>query len=125
MSGVAALVCAVSFALLMLALALVTLKLARAMSITNHILNDIRREAVHLLTKLQTTMDHVNEEMARVDGVLKSLEQLAGRINAVTKAAQKALSSPLVRILSLGVGAQRALGAASSGDRSGRGDKED
>ncbi len=125
MGGVAALVCAIAFALLMLALAAVTLKLARTLSITNRMLNDVRREAVPLLSKLQTTMDHVNEEMVHVDGVLKSLQQLAGRANAVTKAAERVLTSPLVRILSLGVGAQRALGAASSGEKGGRGGEKD
>jgi len=109
----------------MLALAAVTLKLARTLSITNRMLNDVRREAVPLLSKLQTTMDHVNEEMVHVDGVLKSLQQLAGRANAVTKAAERVLTSPLVRILSLGVGAQRALGAASSGEKGGRGGEKD
>lgn len=120
MGGIAALVCAVSFALFMLALAMVTLKLARSLSITNRILDDIRHEAVPLLTKLQTTMDHVNEEMARVDGVLASVERVAGSVNAATKAAQKALTSPLARVLGLGVGARRALGSVSSGGKGAR-----
>lgn len=120
MGDVAALVCALSFAIFMLALALVTLKLARSVSITNRILNDIRHEAVPLLTKLQTTMDHVNEEMARVDGVLGSVEEVAGRINAASKAAQKALTSPLTRLLALGMGARRAIGTTSSGGKEGQ-----
>jgi predicted PurR-regulated permease PerM len=114
MGGVAALICAVSFALLMLAAALVVLKLARTMTITNNILDDMRKEAVPLMGKLETTMDHINSEMGYVDGILKSAEKLADRANSMTKAAQQVVTSPLVKILTLGVGAQRALGLTPS-----------
>jgi uncharacterized protein YoxC len=122
MGGVAALICAASFALVMLTLAIVVLKLAKTMSITNGILNDIRKEAVPLMGKFQTTMDHVNDEMGYVDSILHSGQKLAERMNTMTKAMQQVVSSPLVRILSLGVGVQKALGTATGrkeGDRAG------
>jgi uncharacterized protein YoxC len=124
MGDVAAMICAVSFALLMLAAVVVVLKLARTMSITNHILDDIRRESIPLIGKLQTTMDHVNNEMGYVDGILKSSEKLAARANAATKAAQKLVTSPLVRVLSLGLGIQRALGSSSRGEEEGEAARE-
>jgi predicted PurR-regulated permease PerM len=114
LGSVAALICAISFALLMLAAIVVVLKLARTMSITNHILNDMRKEAIPLMGKLQTTMDHINNEMGYIDGVLRSTEKMAARANSATKAAQKLVTSPLVRILSLGLGVQRALGFTAS-----------
>ncbi|OFW55665.1 MAG: hypothetical protein A2W01_02255 [Candidatus Solincola sediminis] len=119
MGGIAALICAISFALVMLAFAIVILKLARTMTITNGILNDIRKEAVPLLGKFETTMDHINDEMGYVDGILESGQKLTERINSMTKALQKVVTSPLVRILSLGVGVQKALGGSSEkeGDR--------
>ncbi len=112
MGSVAALICAISFALVMLALAIVVLKLARTMTITNGILNDIRKEAVPLMGKFETTMDHINDEMGYVDGILRSGEKLAERVNSMTRALQQVVTSPLVRILSLGAGVQRALGAS-------------
>jgi uncharacterized protein YoxC len=115
MGGVAALVAAASFALVMLALAIVVLKLARTMTITNRILNDVRKEAVPLMGKFQTTMDHINDEMGYVDGILRSGEKLAERINSMTKALQQVVTSPLVRIISLGAGVQRVLGASPAG----------
>ena len=119
MGGIAALICAISFALVMLAFAIVILKLARTMTITNGILNDIRKEAVPLLGKFETTMDHINDEMGYADGILESGQKLTERINSMTKALQKVVTSPLVRILSLGVGVQKALGGSSEkeGDR--------
>jgi len=124
MGDVAAMICAVSFALLMLAAVVVVLKLARTMSITNHILDDIRRESIPLIGKLQTTMDHVNNEMGYIDGILKSSEKLAARANAATKAAQKLVTSPLVRVLSLGLGIKRALGSSSGGEEEGEAARE-
>lgn len=115
MGSVAALICAISFALVMLALAIVVLKLARTMTITNGILNDIRKEAVPLMGKFETTMDHINDEMGYVDGILRSGEKLAERVNSMTRALQQVVTSPLVRILSLGVGVQRALEASPDG----------
>ena len=122
MGNVAAMVCAISFALLMLAAVLVVLKLARTMTLTNHILNDVRKEMVPLMGKLQATMDHINNEMGYVDGVLGSVEKLASRANSMTKVAQQLVTSPLVKVLSLGAGVQRALGISFSG-REGTGDE--
>jgi hypothetical protein len=99
----------------MLALIIVVLKLSRTMAITNNILDDIRKETVPLMGRLQTTIDHINNEMGYVDGVLKSAEKLATRANSMTQAAQSLVTSPLVRVLSLGLGVQRALGFASAG----------
>ncbi|RJP33689.1 MAG: DUF948 domain-containing protein [Actinobacteria bacterium] len=115
MGGVAALICAISFALLMLAMIIVVLKLARTMAITNYILDDIRKEAIPLMGRIETTIDHINNEMGYVDGVLKSAEKLAVRANSMTQAAQSLITSPLVKVLSLGLGVQKALGFTSAG----------
>ena len=115
MGSVATLVCAISFAVLMLALVIVVLKLARTMAITNGILDDIRKEALPLMGRIQTTMDHINNEMGYVDGMLKSAEKLAARANYMTQTAQSLITSPLVRVLSLGLGVQKALGISPAG----------
>ncbi len=107
MGGVAALVCAVSFALLMLAVTLVVLKMARTLSITNGILNDLRREVIPLVRKLQITMDRVNGEMEHVDRALDSLEGLVRQVNSLTKVTQRVVTSPIVRLFTLGLGAWR------------------
>lgn len=115
MGGIAALICAISFALLMLALIIVVVKLSRTMAITNNILDDIRKETLPLMGRLETTIDHINNEMGHVDGVLRSAERLAARANSMTQAAQSLITSPLVRVFSLGLGVQRALGFTAGG----------
>ena len=119
MGGVAALICAASFALFMLSLAAVAWKLSRTMAVTSRILEDIRRETLPLLGKLQTTMDHVNREMEYVDGVLEVAGSLASRLDSLTSAAQQLVTSPLVRFLSLGIGARKALGKRSRAESPG------
>ncbi|MGQ9476297.1 MAG: DUF948 domain-containing protein [Actinomycetota bacterium] len=117
MGGIAALVCAVSFALFMLALAAVAWKFSRTLALTNRILDDIRRESLPLLGKVQATMDHVNREMEYVDRVLEAVESLASRLDSATRSIQQLVTSPLVRIVSLGFGAHRAMaGPSSEGD---------
>ena len=110
MGDVAALICAISFALLMLAGMIVALKLARTMAITNRILNDIRKETLPLMTRVETAMDHVNGEIERLDGVLESLQKVAGRFDSATRTVQRLVASPFARLLTLGMGVQRALG---------------
>ena len=117
MGGVAALICAISFALVMLAVVVVVLKLARTMSITNLILDDIRKEALPLMGKLQATMDHINGALGYADSILKATEKIAARANSLTKVAQQLVTSPLVRILSVGVGIQRALGLSPAEEK--------
>jgi predicted PurR-regulated permease PerM len=109
-AGAAALICAASFALVMLALAVVVIKLARTMSLTNRLINDLRKEAVPLVGKLQITLDHVNDELGHVDKLLGSMENIAAGLSSVTRVTERVVNSPLVRFLSLGIGAQRILG---------------
>ncbi|MEJ5185491.1 MAG: DUF948 domain-containing protein [Candidatus Geothermincolales bacterium] len=116
MGGVAALVCAISFGILMLAISLVTLKMARTLGITNGILNDLRRELIPLVRKLQVTMDRVNGEMEHVDRVLDSVESLARQANSLTKVAQRVVTSPVVKLLTLGLGAWRPEERKESGE---------
>lgn len=103
-------ICAISFALLMLAGMIVALKLARTMAITNRILNDIRKETLPLMNRVETAMDHVNGEIERLDGVLESLQKMAARADSATRTVQRLVASPFARLLTLGVGVQRALG---------------
>ncbi len=116
--------CAVSFALFMLSLAVLAWKLSRTLAVTNRMLDDIRRETLPLLGKLQTTMDHVNREMGYLDAVLEAVESLASRLDSMTGAVQQLVTSPLVRLLSLGFGARRALGTPSRGEGGSEGRKE-
>jgi pyrimidine operon attenuation protein/uracil phosphoribosyltransferase len=107
---------ACSFALFMLAATLVMLRLSRTLSITNHFLDDVRKQTIPLMTRFQTTMDHVNKELELVDGIMASGEKVASRVNAMTKVAQKVVSSPLFKIIGVGAGVQKAIAPRGGGE---------
>ncbi len=103
-------VAAISFGLFMLAVAYVMFKLARAVNIANHMLDDIRRETIPAMTRVQTAMDHVNTGLELVDGVADNALKLAKQINSLGDALHRWVSSPLVRVLGVGAAVSRVLG---------------
>ena len=103
-------VAAISFGLFMLAVALVMIKLARAVSIANHMLDDIRKETIPAMTRIETAMDHVNVGLELVDGVADNALKIAKQVNALGDALHRWVSSPLVRVLGVGAAVSRVLG---------------
>jgi len=111
-----------SFALFMIAATWVMFKLSRTLSITNLFLDDVRKQTIPLMTRFQTTMDHLNHELELVDGIMESGERMASRINSMTKVVQKVVSSPLVKIIGVGAGVQKAIaprGGEEEGEEAG------
>lgn len=104
-------VCAISFGIFMLAAVWVMFKLARTMRITNDMLDDLRKQTIPMLSRVQTTMDHINQELEYVDRIMGSAEKIASRVNSMTKLAQQLVSSPIVKIIGVGAGIQRAFGS--------------
>ncbi len=103
-------VAAISFGLFMLAVALVMVKLARAVGIANHMLDDIRRETIPAMSRIQTAMDHVNTGLELMDGMADNALKIARRANALGEALHRWISSPLVRVLGVGAAVSRVLG---------------
>ncbi len=114
--AVTGLAIAISFALFMLAATWVMLKLSRTLSITNHFLDDVRKQTIPMMTRFQTTMDHVNRELELVDSIMASGEKVASRLNSMTGVVQRLVSSPLVKIIGVGAGVQRAIAPNGGGE---------
>ncbi len=100
---------AISFTLFMLTATWVMLKLAKTLSITNNFLDDVRKQTIPLMTRFQTTMDHVNTELEMVERVVSTGESITNRVNSMTKLAQQVVSSPVVKIIGVGAGIQKAI----------------
>ncbi len=109
-------VAAISFGLFMLAVAYVMFKLARAVNIANHMLDDIRRETIPAMSRVQTAMDHVNTGLELVDGVADNALKVAKRVNGLADALHRWVSSPLTRILGVGAAVTRILGGRREGE---------
>lgn len=119
--AIAGLAIACSFALFMIAATWVMFKLARTLSITNLFLDDVRKQTIPMMTRFQTTMDHINHELELVDGIMESGEKMASRLNSMTKVVQKVVSSPLFKIIGVGASVQKAIAPHGGEEEGGEG----
>jgi uncharacterized protein YoxC len=110
MGHVAGLIAAIAFAVMSLFTAWLLYQLVRTMGILNQFLDDVRVETIPLLTRVQTTMDHVNNELDRVDGILSAVESMSQKANNATKVVQEVVTSPIVKAISISAGAGKAYG---------------
>ena len=105
---VSGLIAAIAFGLMAIVSAWLLVQLVKTMGIMNQFLDDIRVETVPLISKFQTTMDHVNTELERVDGVLTAVESMSQKANSATKVVQEVVTSPIVKVIGIGAGAGKA-----------------
>ncbi|MBU4302749.1 MAG: DUF948 domain-containing protein [Actinobacteria bacterium] len=107
---VSGLIAAIAFALMSVFTVWLLYQLVKTMGILNQFLDEVRVETVPLMTRLQTTMDHVNTELDRVDGILTAVESMSEKVNNVTKVVQEVVTSPVVKAIGIGAGAGKAFG---------------
>ena len=95
---VAALIAAVFFALLMLALCFLVLKLARTVEETQRLVAGITDKTMPLLTEVTTSVTHVNEELVRVDAITANVQSMTGNVSALTSLFAATLGSPIIKV---------------------------
>lgn len=71
------------------------------------ILGRVKQEVTPILRKLEKSIDEINQELARVDDIIKTGESVVDKVNATTKIAQEAISSPLIKVVSMGAGLKK------------------
>jgi uncharacterized protein YoxC len=108
LGGVAAIVAAFVWLVLVLFLGLVFVNLFRVLESTKMLIDGIRQETVPLLAEVKTTVTGVNREMDRVDGMLESATKIAKSAERVSAVVEQAVSSPLIKMIAFGAGASRA-----------------
>jgi uncharacterized protein YoxC len=109
LGGVAAIILAAFWALLVLFLALVLVNVFRVLESTKMLIDGIRQEAVPLLGEVKTTVSSVNRELERADGLLESAGNIARSAERLASVVEKTVSSPLIKIAGIGAGASAAL----------------
>lgn len=90
---------------------LVSVQLFRTLGSLKKLSDEVEREIKPMAQKLQTTIDGVNQELSRVEGIVKSAEGLSKKVDATTKVAQEMISSPLIKVAALSAGIKKAVGA--------------
>jgi uncharacterized protein YoxC len=108
LGGIAAIVAAFVWLVLVLFLSLVFVNLFRVLESTKMLIDGIRQETVPLLAEVRTTVTGVNKELNRVDTMLDSATKIAKNAERISSVVEQAVSSPLIKIIAFGAGASRA-----------------
>ena len=101
---VAALIAAVFFALLMLALCYLVLKLAKTVEETQKLVHGITEKTVPLLGEVTTSVTHVNKELVRVDAITANVQSISGNVSALTSLFAATLGSPVIKVAAFSYG---------------------
>jgi uncharacterized protein YoxC len=107
--GVAGLIAAIAWAVLVLVLGLVFVNLFRVLESTKMLIDGIREETVPLLSEVKTTVTGVNRELDRADGLLESVGNIAKSGERLAHVVEQTVSSPLIKVIAVGAGASRAM----------------
>src|SRR6266542_7054533 len=83
--GVAGLIAAIAWAVLVLALFVVMLNVFRLLESTKLLVDGIRQETVPLLGEVTTTVTSVNKELDRLDGMVESAGNIVKSAERVSK----------------------------------------
>jgi predicted PurR-regulated permease PerM len=101
---VAAVVVAVLTTVAFVLLVLTLVSLHRAVRDLRQVLRQLRDEAVPAAQELRATVRQANAELDRVDDLLGSAETVAGTVESASDLTYRAMSRPLIRMMSLGTG---------------------
>jgi uncharacterized protein YoxC len=100
----AALIAAIGFALLMLSLCYVVLKLAKTVDETSKLVSGISDKTVPLLGEVTTSVTHVNQELVRVDAITANAQSISGNVSALTSLFAATLGSPIIKVAAFSYG---------------------
>lgn len=105
----AVVVIAVSFFVACVGLSYVFLRLSKLIDSGKDTVDDMRHEAVPLLTEIRTSVKNVNRELDRADGLLESAGNIAKSAERLSSLIEDTISSPLVKIVAMSAGASKAF----------------
>ncbi|SDJ16365.1 protein of unknown function [Frankineae bacterium MT45] len=108
-SGIAALVSAVAFFLLVLLLAIPLLKLGRTLDEATLAIRKTHEGAAPLLADAQTTLAGVNAQLDQVDGITKGVSSMTTNAAALTSIVSSTVGSPLIKVAAFSYGVRRTV----------------
>jgi uncharacterized protein YoxC len=116
--GIAGLIAALAFVLLVGALAVPLIKLGRVFDETRRAVKGLSDEAVPLLTEVTTTVSSTNLQLGKVDTITDNVAQVSTNVSALTALFAATLGSPVVKVAAFSYGVRQAMSGRSR--RSGR-----
>ena len=113
---VAGLIVAVFFAIAVVVLCVVLLKLGKILEETQRLVAGITDKTVPLLGEVTTSVVHVNQELTRVDAITANVQSMTGNISALTSLFAATLGSPVIKVAAFSYGVRRAAGKRQHAD---------
>lgn len=74
---------------------------------TRKLVEDLDTRLVPLLDKASVTVDALNLEIERVDGIVTQIEEVSDKVSSTTRVAQEFVSGPVAAVAGLGDRARR------------------
>ena len=107
----AALIAAVAFALLAVFLMIMSIKVMRTFDEATIAIRKAHMNSDPLFTGANTTLNHVNTQLDRVDGITANAQAVTGNVSALSSVFTATLGGPLVKVAAFSYGVNRALKA--------------
>ncbi|HEU5472837.1 MAG TPA: DUF948 domain-containing protein [Actinophytocola sp.] len=106
-----ALIATAVFLLLSVVMVIVLIKLCRTLDEATLALHNLRVNSDPLFTGANTTINHLNTQLERVDGITANTQAVTGNVSALTSVFTATLGGPLVKVAAFSYGVNRALKA--------------
>lgn len=123
LGGIAAIIAAVAFVLLVGALAVPLVKLGRTVDAATKAVTDVTEQTVPILASVHVTvdgvnqtLDGVNQQLGKVDTLTEHVSAITGSIAQVTTLFGATVSGPLVKAAAFGYGIRSAVRARRAAD---------
>ncbi len=127
---VAALVAAIAFAVLVVALALPILRLRHTVDAATRAMSDVADQTGPLLqqvngtignvntalTQVHTSLDGVNLQLARLDAITNNVQHISTNVANLSTVVSAAAANPLVKVAAFGYGVRKAAAKRRQGD---------
>jgi predicted cobalt transporter CbtA len=117
---IAALIAAIAFVVLVVLLAIPLLKLGRTLDEATVAIRKAHEGSAPLLTDAHATLNSVNTQLERVDGITSSAKTVTSNVSVLTSLFTATLGGPLVRAAAFSYGLNKAVKARRAGKDAGQ-----
>jgi uncharacterized protein YoxC len=104
------------FALAMVGLTYVFIRLSRTVDALTKTVNELTTNTLPLLTEVTTSVTHVNGELVRVDAITENVQTITTNVSALSSLFAATVGSPVVKVAAFSYGVRRAAGKRNAAD---------
>jgi uncharacterized protein YoxC len=104
------------FALAVLGLVYLLVRLSRTVDELTRLVGGITDKTIPLLGEVTGTVTHVNDELVRVDAITANVQSISGNVSALTSLFAATLGSPVVKVAAFSYGVRSAAGKRTAKD---------